>query len=75
MAMDTYAVIWFEGPDTFTLVDRKGRLVKMTAKEVSNSETIVSTLKTQADVEEALDGLKYAITLDLLENLFGCDVE
>lgn len=73
--MDTkYAVIWFEGADNYTLVDRKGRLVKMSEKDAASAPSISGLLKTQAQVEEAQDGPKYAITLDLLETLFGCDI-
>lgn len=73
--MDTkYAVIWFEGTDNFTLVDRKGRLVKMVEKDAHAAPSISGLLKTQADVERAQDGPKYAITLELLESLFGCDI-
>lgn len=74
--MDTkYAVIWFEGTDNYTLVDRKGRLVKMSEKEAHAAPSILALLKTQTDVEEAQDGPKYAIQLELLETLFGCDVD
>ena len=60
--MDTkYAVIWFEGSDNYTLVDRKGKLVKMSEKEAQAAPSIAGVLKTQADVEEASDDLKYEI--------------
>jgi len=74
--MDTkFAVIWFEGTDNYTLVDRKGRLVKMSEKEAIAAPSITGLLRTQADVEEAQDELRYAISLELLETLFGCDVD
>lgn len=74
--MDTkFAVIWFEGADIFTLVDRKGKLVKLSEREAKAAPSITGVLKSQSDVELAVDDLKYAIYLDLLEDLFGCDVD
>lgn len=75
--MDTtkYTVIWFEGADNYTLVDRKGRLIKMTEKEATEAPSIAGILRTQSDVEDAQDDLKYAISLELLEDLFGLDIE
>ena len=76
MTMDTkYAIIWFEGHDKYTLVDRHGSLVTRTEKEVHQAPSIVGILRTQSDVEEAQDDLKYAISTDLLESLFGCDID
>jgi hypothetical protein len=76
MNMETrYAIIWFEGQDKYTLVDRHGSIVTRTEKEITHAPSIVSILRTQSDVEDAQDDLKYAISTELLENLFGCDVD
>jgi hypothetical protein len=69
-----YAVIWFEGHDNYTLVDKSGDFILMTEKEARKAPSISGILNTQSDVEEAQDDLKYAISTELLENLFGCDI-
>lgn len=73
--MDTkYAVIWFEGPDSYTLVDRSGKYVLMSENQASKAPSISAILRTEAEVEDATEDVKYAISVELLENLFGCVV-
>lgn len=71
--MKQYAIIWFEDDDNYTLVNRNG-LVTLTEDEVHSSEEIAGILETQEDVDVAQDDARYAIRLDLLDELFGYDV-
>lgn len=70
--MNEYAIIWFEDNDNFTLFNRKG-LVTLTREQALSSEDIAGILETEADVDDAQDDLRYAISLQLLDILYGYD--
>lgn len=74
--MDTktraYALIWFEGENYYTLVDQFNKTVLISEAEAYYDTTGI--LKTEDDVENAADDVRYAISTDLLEDLFGWTV-
>lgn len=69
---EKYALIWFEGDEYYTLVDRHNKTVLIAAAEAK--ESTAGILRTEDDVENALDDLRYAIPANLLQELFGWDV-
>lgn len=72
--MKRYAIIWFEDNDNFTLFNRKG-LVVLTKEQVLSSDDIAGILESEADVDDAQDDLRYAISLELLDELYGYDTD
>lgn len=64
-----YAIIWFEGDDAFTLVNSQNQTVVQTRAEVSRDTAGV--IDTEDQLDKAEDDLRYAISLTLLEDLFG----
>lgn len=69
MMAEKYALVWFEGDDPFTLVDHKGTTVLLDKEDALRQSSGI--LLTQDDVDNAEDDLRYAITTDLLEDLYG----
>lgn len=71
--MDTktkvYALIWFEGENYYTLVDRNNKTVLLSEAEAEYDTSGI--LRTEDDVENAQDDIRYAIDVTLLEDLFG----
>jgi len=72
MSTKNYALIWFEGEDTYTLVDRADKTVLLTEAEALNDA--VSFLRSEKDLDNAIDDVRYAISVELLEDLFGWEV-
>lgn len=68
-----YALIWFEGDNPYTLVDKQGKTVLLTKDAALNQSS--GLLHSQDDVDAAEDDLRYAITTDLLDELYGWTAE
>lgn len=66
-----YAVIWFEGEETYTLVNSSNQTVILSRAEAY--QDTAGVINTEDDLENAEDDLRYAISTDLLEDLFGWD--
>jgi len=66
---NAYALIWFEGDTPYLLADHKGKTVLFSEQDALSHAT--SALKTQDDVDNAEDDLRYAIATELLEELYG----
>lgn len=67
-----YAIIWFEGETAFTLVDSQNKTVVQPRDAVQRDTAGV--IDTEQQLEDAEDDLRYAISVDLLENFFGWEV-
>lgn len=66
----TYAILWFEGNDNmFTLVDEHDKTVLLTKPEALHEAARI--LSTEAEVQEAESGIRYAVPANLLDTLFG----
>lgn len=68
-----YALIWFEGDSPYTLVDKQGKTVLLTKEAALNQSS--GLLHSQDDVDAAEDDLRYAITTELLDELYGWSAE
>lgn len=67
--MKEYALIWFEGEDPFTMVNKEGKTVLLSKEEALRQ--VSSLLENQDDVDKAEDDLRYGIASHLLEELYG----
>lgn len=64
-----YAIIWFEGESTFRLVDNQSRTITLSYDEAMQDSAGI--IDTEDALERAEDDLRYAISTDLLEDLYG----
>lgn len=64
-----YAIIWFEGESTFRLVDKNSRTITLSYAEAAQDSA--GLIETEEALERAEDDLRYAISTDLLEDLYG----
>lgn len=68
-----YAIIWFEGDNTFRLVDRQSKTITLSYEEASQDSAGI--IDTEESLERAEDDLRYAISTELLEDLYGWSVD
>lgn len=64
-----YAIIWFEGDETYTLVDKNSKTLVFSYQQVLQDSAGV--LLTEDDIEGVEDDLRYAISVELLEDYLG----
>lgn len=64
-----YAVVWFEGDDIFRLATNDDKTVWLTRAETEYE--VIGVLETQSQVDEAKEGIRYAIAADLMDSMFG----
>ena len=67
-----YAILWFEGSDMFTLVDDNDKTILL-AREAAQEESS-RLLHTEKEINEAEEGIRYAVPANLLDELFGWTV-
>lgn len=66
-----YAIIWFEDESIYRLVDHQGHLKVFDIQQIDQENTVSEFIKTQDDIDNAEDSVRYAITIDLLEDTYG----
>ena len=64
-----YAIIWFEGESTYRLVDKHSRTITLSYDEAA--QDAAGIIDTEDALERAEDDLRYAISTELLEDLYG----
>lgn len=64
-----YAVVWFEGDDIFRLATDDDKTVWLTRAETEYE--VSGVLDTESQVDEAQEGVRYAIEANLMDSMFG----
>lgn len=72
--MNEYAIIWYEDDTIFRLVDTKGNLRVFTRQQAEEEASVSGFLETEDDINKAEDDLRYAISLQLLEDTYGFNI-
>jgi len=69
---DQYAILWFEDSNMFTLVDDEDKTIILDRH--SALEESARILDTESEINEAEEGIRYAVPAYLLDELFGWTV-
>lgn len=69
LPINEYAILWFEDNSIFTLVNEDNYTVRLTFTEAQDESARI--LETEEDIDEADEGVRYAVPLYLLDELFG----
>lgn len=69
-----FVPVWFSDGDVYTFSDQHGHPILYTEMEARQQPSISGILRTESDVENADDDIRYAIDATLLEELFGYDI-
>ena len=64
-----YCIVWFKGRKIYTLKHRNGEIKQFQEITVKQNPIAIRELVDKEDVDNAQDGLKYYISLDLFEEL------
>lgn len=68
---NVYAIIWYEDDTIYRLVNTGGELKTFTRQQAETEASVAGFLNTEEDINSAEDDLRYAISLQLLEETYG----